>query len=71
MTSDNEPALAEYECQFCHSAASAPMDSVQAKVKSCDICWENARADKTMARLTPINDSEISKMLRDYVYDED
>jgi len=71
MTSNNEPEIAEYECRFCRTQASAPIDSQQARVKACPACWDNARADKTLARLTPINDPEISKMLRDFVYDEE
>lgn len=70
MTSNIEPETVEYECQFCHSTASSPTGSTQERVKACDKCWDNARADKTLARLKPINDPEISKMLRDYVYDE-
>lgn len=71
MTSNSETKIIEYRCQFCHNQASAPIDSIQARVKACATCWDNARADKTLARLTPINDPEISQMLRDYVYDEE
>lgn len=71
MTSNNEPEKIEYQCQFCHLPTSAPVGSTQARVKACDKCWDRASAAKTLARMTPINDPEISQMLRDYVYDEE